>query len=91
MHAPLALAMIQMRGVPPSLPVPGRPPLTWTASTQLRGPFFLHANERSAFVCADPLTSYGQQSGHDRRPEEQAEQPEGSHSTDNTDQHEQER
>lgn len=91
MHRPLAFAMIQMRGVPPSQPVPGRPPLTWTASTELRGPFFLHANERSAVACADPLTPYGQQGGHYRRPDEQAEQPEGSHPPDNADQHEQER
>lgn len=72
-----AFAMIQMRGVPPSLPVRGRPPLTWTASKQLRGPFFVRANERSAVASADPLTPYGQQSGQDRRPDEQAEQPEG--------------
>jgi hypothetical protein len=59
MHRPLAFAMIQMRGVPPSLPVPGRPPLTWTASTPLRGPFFLPANERSTVAGADPLAPYG--------------------------------
>ncbi|MDA9405806.1 hypothetical protein XH80_03200 [Bradyrhizobium sp. CCBAU 45384] len=49
---------------------PGRPPLTWTASTQLSGPFFLHASERQA----SPARIHAQHSGHNARPDEEAEQ-----------------
>jgi hypothetical protein len=47
MHAALGSRDKQNAMCPTIAALPGRPPLTWTASTQLRGPFFFHANERS--------------------------------------------
>lgn len=56
MHAALGSRDKQNAMCPTIAALPGRPPLTWTASTQLCGPFFFYVNVRSGIAGADART-----------------------------------